>query len=256
VVMYRAIRANQAVIRNWSYEDERLHDVVREVLTNAAYGLVDWFATLAISSEFENLRCTIDEELIEAAYRSQAEGRGVIIVGAHLSSFNMFLMKIAQQSLPVQVLSYAEEEGSYKSDNVFRKKFGLDVTPISPSSLRQAYFRLISGGFVLTGVDRPDTGGEELYFFGRSTTLPIGHARLALRTKARIMVVAIQKASSGSYHVSGSRLIEPVSTDDEQGDAHKLAQQIIDYLEKFIRERPSEWMMFIPVWPEVLPNRS
>jgi len=254
--LYRAIRANQAVIRNWTYDDERLHDVVGEVLTFSAHGLVDWFATLAIPSEFKHLTCSIDEELVEEATRSQAEGKGVIIVGAHLSNFNMLLMKIAQQKWPVQILSYAAEEGSYQSDNIFRRKFGLEVTPISPSSLSQAYRRLKSGGFVLTGVDRPDTGSEELSFFGRATTLPIGHARLALRTGAGIMIVAVQKTDQATYHVVGSGIIEPELGENEPEAARNLAQKVIAHLEKYIQERPSEWMMFIPVWPEVLPDHA
>lgn len=253
--LYRAVRSNQAVIRKWEYDDDRLHEIVREVLTNAANGLIEWFATLAIPAEFDNLSCLINEQLIDELMSAQAEGKGVIIVGPHLGSFNMLLMKIAQEKWPVQILSYAEEEGSYESDNVFRKRFGLDVTPISPSSLRSAFRRLKAGGFVLTGVDRPDTGGDVLSFFGKSTTLPVGHARLALRTGAQILVVGCQKDGPGSYSVVSSGLIEPESAGDGPRDTQRLAQRVVGYLEQFINERPSEWMMFIPVWPEVLPDR-
>jgi lauroyl/myristoyl acyltransferase len=252
--LYRAVRANQAVIRGWVYDDERLHEIVGEVLANSAHSLVEWFRTLAFPSKYKELPCTIDEQLIKAAYASQAEGRGIIIVGAHLSSYNMLLMKIAQQKWPVQILSYAEEEGSYQSDNLFRKRFGLNITPISIDTLRQAYRRLKSGGFVLTGVDRPDTGGEELSFFGRPVVLPIGHARLALKTGARLLVVAVQKASPGAYHVVGSDFIDPETDDGQRKDARRLAQQVIEQIEKYIKQRPSEWLMFIPAWPEVLPK--
>ncbi len=250
--LYRAVRSNQAAVRGWSVEDERLHAVVREVLTNSAHALVEWFSTIATRAGFENIPCTIDESLIEAARRSQAAGKGLMVVGAHLSGFNILLMKIAREGWPVQILSYAEEEGSYQSDNLLRKRYGLDVTPISPASLRQAYQRLKAGGIVLTGVDRPDTGGETLSFFNRPTRLPIGHARLALRTGAQIMVLAIQKAGSAKYVVIGSEIIEPDPVKDEIEDAKRLAQQIVDQMELFIRERPSEWLMFVPVWPETM----
>ncbi|MCJ7825258.1 MAG: lysophospholipid acyltransferase family protein, partial [Anaerolineales bacterium] len=206
--------------------------------------------------ELTELPCTIDEDLLEDVYRSLAEERGIVIVGAHLSSFNMFFMMIGQRNWPVQILSHHVEQGSYQSDNILRKKFGLNVTPISAGSLRKAYQRLESGGCVLTGVDRPDTGGEPLTFFGRTATLPIGHARLAIQTGARVKVLAVQKVKPGKYHVIGSRLIEPEQSGDSQRDARKLAQQVIHQLEEYIRERPSEWMMFIPVWPEMLPKWS
>ena len=254
--LYRAVRGNQAVIRDWPYEDERLHEVVREVLLNSANCLVDWFHAMAFPSELDHLPCSIEEHVVAEAYRTLEEGCGVILVGAHLSGINMFFMMIAQRKWPIQILSYHIEEGSYQSDNFFRRKFGLDVTPISTASLRQAFRRLVSGGCVLTGVDRPDTGGEILTFFGRPTKLPIGHARLALRTGARTMVLAVQKARQGRYHVVGSSLVEAIRSGDEQGDARRFAQQVLEQLEKYIRERPAEWMMFIPVWPEVLPERT
>ena len=254
--LVRSVRANQAVIRDLDYEDGRLTGYVSEVLNNAAYGLVDWFHSVAHPAALENLPCSIDDHLIEEVYRSQAEGHGVVIVGAHLSCFNMFLMMIAQRKWPVQILSYHAEQGSHRSDNILRKRFGLNVTPISSTSLRQAFQRLRSGGCVLTGIDRPDTGSESLSFFGRPTTLPVGHARIALRTGARLMVVAVQNAQPGTYHVVGSSLNEAEGGGDEQGNALRLAQRVLDRLERYIRERPSEWMMFIPVWPEVLPKQS
>jgi lauroyl/myristoyl acyltransferase len=254
--LYQAVRANQAVIRGWAYEDERLHKIVGEVLSNSAQYLIDWFRTMAFSSGLEDLPCSIDEALVKTATNAQAEGHGVIVVGGHLSSYNMLLMKIAQRKWPVQILSYAEEEGSYRSDNVFRKRFGLNVTPISTASLRQAYRRLKSGGFVLTGVDRPDTGGEMLSFFGRSVVLPIGHARLALRTGARLMVVAVQRALPATYQVVGTGLTDIDEADGTRKDARRLAQEILDQIEHYIKQRPSEWMMFIPVWPEVIPQNT
>jgi lauroyl/myristoyl acyltransferase len=132
----------------------------------------------------------------------------------------------------------------------------LNVTPISTASLRQAYHRLKSGGFVLTGVDRPDTGGEELSFFGRPVVLPIGHARLAIRTGARLMVLAVQKALPDTYQVVGSDLIDLEESDGTRKDSCKLAQEVLDQIEHYIKQRPSEWMMFIPVWPEEIPQNS
>lgn len=71
-----------------------------------------------------------------------------------------------------------------------------------------------------------------------------------------MMVLAVQNAHKGYYHVVGSSLIEPDPKEDGHKDARGLAQQVLDQLEKFIRERPAEWMMFIPVWPEEIPERQ
>jgi KDO2-lipid IV(A) lauroyltransferase len=251
---YRATRANQAVVRGWEYEDERLDGVVREVLLNAATGLVDWNHALANPDDPKGISVTVDDHIFSEGYRSQKDGRGVIYVGAHLGTINMFFLKIAQEKFPVQILSYHHEASNYKSENRIRQRIGLEFTPVSPRSLRQAITRLKSGGFVLTGVDRPDTGGEELLFFGRPAILPLGHARLALRTGARIIICVVQNIGAGQYHVTGSQLIEPEQSGDFERDVKVLAEKILKQLELHIHERPSEWMMFIPVWPEVIPE--
>jgi KDO2-lipid IV(A) lauroyltransferase len=249
------VRANQAVVRGWSYEDPRLHAVVCDVFQNAAENLVDWFYAIAHPEKFDELPVTVDDHIFQDGYRSQKEGKGVIYVGAHLGNVNMFFMKMAQQKFPVQVLSYHRDERNYHSDNQLRSRFGLYVTPVSSRSLREAYKRLNEGGFILTGVDRPDTGGEKYNFFGRETILPLGHSRMALRTGARIIIGVVQKTGPGRYHVKGSQLIDPQVTEDHERDVQRVTEQILLQLEEFIRERPSEWMMFVPLWPEVIPEK-
>ena len=180
--LYQAVRSNQAVVRGKEYLSPELDGVVFEVLRNAARGYVDWFRALSNHQDFERTHCTIDPHLITDALRSSAQGHGVVFVGAHMSSFNMFVMMMATRKLPIQALSYHRVEGSYKTDNIFRERLGINLTPVSTKALREAIENLQRGGFVLTAVDRPDVGGVPMTFFGRTAILPIGHARLAIRT--------------------------------------------------------------------------
>jgi len=254
--LYTAVRSNQAVIRDLAYDAPELNDAVFHVLRNAAHGYVDWFRALSNHDQFEQAYCTVDPHMISDALHSSKAGHGVVFVGAHMSSFNMFMMMMAKRKLPIQALSYHQVRGSYKTDNFFRERLGIDLTPISTHSLRKAIRNLQQGGFVLTGVDRPDVGGVPLNFFGRPVVLPIGHARLAIRTDSHIVAGVVQKASIGKYHVTGPRVIVPQRTGDDKADTIRLAERIITVLEGYIRERPEEWMMFIPLWPEMIPERS
>jgi lauroyl/myristoyl acyltransferase len=62
-----------------------------------------------------------------------------------------------------------------------------------------------------------------------------------------------QTVGQGQYQAVGAPLIEPEVTGDTQRDILTLAQRIIGVVEDFIRERPSEWLMFLPIWPEEIP---
>ena len=251
--LYKAVRSNLAVVRGLPYISPELDSGVGRVLRNAAYGYVDWFRMMAAGLDDIESVCEIDETLIDSALEAQGNGHGVVFTGAHISSFNLLLLLLAKRGFPIQVLSYARSEGSHRSDNVLRERFGINVTPISFESLRQAFQRLTDNGFVITGVDRPDVGGSKLTFFNRKTILPIGHARLAIKSGAHMIVGVVQKIAEGRYRVTGPPIIEPAITGNLKADTLTLAQQVAGIIEGYIRSEPEEWMMFIPVWPDVIP---
>jgi lauroyl/myristoyl acyltransferase len=115
-------------------------------------------------------------------YRSP--GRGLILVGAHTCSFDILLLGLKEVFPSVQILRNADPQGSSRLMNEIRKEHGVMMTPISMRSLRQALTRLRQGGVVAIAADVPVEGGEELFFFGHESQLPVGHARLALGTGA------------------------------------------------------------------------
>lgn len=250
----KAIRSNQAVVRGLPYEARELDGIVANVLRNAARGYADWFRAIAEGPEYVRAKVRVDEHILNDAWRASERGHGVVFAGAHMSSFNMFLAVLGYESLPIQVLSYHRARGSYKSDNYLRHRLGIDVSPISMQSLREAIRRLRNRGFVLTGVDRPDVGGEELNFFDRKVRLPVGHARLAIGTGAHMIVGIVHREGRDGYHVTGPRIIEPIHSGNQARDILQLAQHVADLLAGYIRQFPDEWMMFLPVWPEVIPS--
>ena len=252
--LYRSVRANQAVVRSLPYESPELDGAVFRVLQNAGRGYVDWFQSMADDVDFEKKYCSIDEHMITEAKEASQQGHGVIFVGAHMSSFNLFMVMMARRGLPMQVLSYHDVHGSYIAENDLRRKVGVEITPISNESLRKAIRRLKSGGFVVTGVDRTDLGGIPMEFFGREVILPIGHARMAIRTDSYLVLGVVQNNGQGKYHVTGPGIIIPERTGDDNLDTLRLAKRTIEILEEYIRSRPEEWMMFLPIWPEVIPD--
>lgn len=251
--LYKAVRSNLAVVKGVPYPSPELEGGVGKVLQNAARGYVDWYRVMASGLDDIESVCEIDESIIDSALEAQSSGHGVVFVGAHISSFNLLLLLLAKRGFPLQVLSYAQSERSHRSDTILRERFGINATPISFESLRQAFRRLSNNGFVITAVDRPDVGGSQLTFFNRKVELPIGHARLAIRSGAHMIVGVVQKAADGIYKVTGPPIIKPEITGNLKKDTITLAQRVAGILEGYIRSDPEEWMMFLPLWPDVIP---
>lgn len=253
--MIRAVRSNQAIIRSLPFDAPELDDAVFEVIRNSARGYTDWYRATHAGPEAVLEAMEIDPKLIEHIEQAQADKRGLMIVGAHMSSFNIMLLALGVHGFPIQALSFANVQGGVHVDNAVRKKYGLNLTPISPKSLKQAMRRLKNGGLAVTAVDRPDVGGDELMFFGRKATLPVGPARLALATNSRVLVGMIQTLGTNKYRAVGVPPLEPEITGDRERDVINLAQRYTDIIEDYIRQRPGEWLMFLPMWPDELPPR-
>jgi lauroyl/myristoyl acyltransferase len=246
----KAVKANQAAVRGWSLSDPRLNDVVVSVFKNAAHGYLSFFRGLARGRERLAAACHVDSQLVENIRLARSQGRGVFIVGPHMGNFDIALVALHKEHLDPLVLSYRNPHGSYVADNAIRQSYGVELTPISIRSLRDAFGRLKHGGLVLTLVDRPDSRGEPIEFFGRPARLPVGHARLALRAGALIQVGAALKDGDYGYRVAAGELIDPVRApgESEGAAARRIAGRIARAMEPFIRRRPAEWLMFLPVW--------
>jgi len=249
----RGIRSNQAVVRGIPYDDPELDRAVRSVLEMNARSLVDMLKVVAGGEKAIRNACVIDEPLRSDLQKWIEQKQAVVIVGPHVVGYDIFLLYLGVKGYPILALSYYDPQGSYEVQNAIRIKFGFNITPVSVQALRQAMRHLQQGKAIMTGVDRPVQGGEPLTFFNRSVDLPVGHTRLALKTKALILVGIPYLDDHGIYHAKSGLLIEPSDVDDELEGSRQLAQRILSIFEDFIRLNPDRWMMFYPLWPEVIP---
>lgn len=245
-----AVRANQAVVRGLDPADPALRPAVEEVIRCAAIGYVDLFKAMAGGPKVLRESCDMDPQVREWFEESRHEGRGLMAVSAHMSCFDMILLSLPGYGFPIQGLSYANPRGSYLVQNAIRIQHGLDLTPITPQALRTALHRLKTGGTAMTAVDRPVEGGEMLEFFGRPACLPVGHARLAIMARARVLVAVCQSEGRARYRIAPGGLLDSAAYARRGDGPRQLAQDVLSILEPFIRARPEEWLMFFPVWPD------
>jgi KDO2-lipid IV(A) lauroyltransferase len=245
----QAVRANLAVVRNLSPEDPALDAAVEEVILATAHSYLSLFSAMRGGHAALRSAASMDAAIEDRTRSILGLGKGLIFAGAHTLGFDHLLLLLGGLDFPVQVLSYAQPTGSYSAQNRIRLRFGLNLTPIDFGSLRTAIGHLRHGGLVVTAVDRPDPAGEMLEFFGRPARLPVGHARLAWRSGAPVLVGATRSDGPDHYHAIFAGLLEPDRSKDEMTAARELAQKAIRLLEAAIRQRPQEWLMFHPVWP-------
>ncbi len=245
--MYTAIRANQAQVRGLPPDDPSLDQAVVAVLRHAGQVYYDQFRQ-AFDRHPMALTPRAANNLEQALYN----GRGLILVGAHLSNFDLGIQYITSLQIPIQLLSLTQPTGGFQLMNALRANPLCEVTPVSQAALRKAIERLRAGGIVATGVDRPVPGQlEMLPFFGRPAPLPVGHIRLALKTNAQVMAMWCEWSPRRGYLLFAGPIMEmerPALSPDEV--VRHNALRILRVLEIAIARRPDQWLMFIPVWSQ------
>lgn len=136
-----------------------------------------------------------------------------------------------------------------------REMSGMNLTPASLSTLRQAVKHLKHGGMVLTGLDRPVPDPRiHPRFFGYAAALPTHYISLALQAHVPIVVMAAIYQADGKYHVLSSEPIEMEYDSDREKEILRNAEKVLKQAEGFIRLAPQQWNVPLPVWPRYLGN--
>jgi lauroyl/myristoyl acyltransferase len=243
--MYSAIRANQAQVRGLPLDDPSLDQAVIAVLRHAGQVYYDLFR-----QAFERHPMALTPRAAQNLQAAIESGRGLLLVGAHLSNFDLGIQYVTSRQIPIQLLSLTEPTGGFQFMNALRANPLCEVTPVSQAALRKAIQRLRAGGIVATGVDRPVPGQlEMLPFFGRPAPLPVGHIRLAMKTNAQVMAMWCEWSPQRGYLLHAGPLMDmeqPPLPPDEQ--VRHNALRVLRVLEAAIARRPEQWLMFIPVW--------
>jgi len=256
--VYWNVRANLRHVLGSETSEKELHQTAYRLISNANRGYYELFHNVGrgrtnVEDFYPPMRMTAQTK--DYLDQGIASGRGLFVLGAHMSNFDLAFVGISQYlPMPMQALSLAEPPAGFEFFNRLREKGNVVLTPISPRSLRDAMVRLREGGVVVTGVDRPvNEGNDPVEFFGATAYLPTGYIRIPLRTDSLVMTIATvfePDDAGGSYSVIANPPMEMERTGDAETDVVRNLRRVLAEIEAFIRRHPDQWQMFIPVWPE------
>lgn len=248
----RAVRVNQWVVSKRKKDSASLDRSVREVFKHSArciYDMYHYYQNLPLLKK----KVRFSDRAIQLIEESQTQAKAAVLVGPHLSNFDLCLQALAWRGLKVLVLSYPQPTSGYEWQNKLRTIKGMETIPLSIFALRKANERLRSGGMVLTGIERPITSKKyQVEFFGEKAQLPVAHVQLALKMKVPVIVIAGEMQPDGSYLINASDEIVMQPYPDHQQEIILNAENILKRLEVLICAHPEQWLMFYPVWLQAL----
>ena len=240
---FQGLRSNLAVIHRLPQDSAALDERVIENLRNAFVSYVEFFIIACRGPEAIDAACEIDPAALQLIKKHQARGRGIVLVAAHSTSLDIFMLAMSRHLPGMQALTLPQPPLNTRIMNRLRGKYGFQLNPISSASLRSAVRHIRRGGIVGIAADVPAQYGAQLNLFGKPCQLPIGYTRLAAATDSAIVVGISQRVSPGKYRGFG------IEVPSSGGDEEDWAAVVLEVLEQHIMERPQEWFMPLPLWP-------
>lgn len=250
--LYRTIRANQSVARDLPPDAPELDQAVRQVMHNAGMAYYEVYRRVAQGREAVQEKMHFSPKLTQHLDDVVRSELGAVVVGPHLGNLDLGLAAFAAKGLSVQAITYATPPGGYQLQNQMRANAGYIITPADGQAAKMALQRLRGGGIVVTGLDRPlPEETRSVRFFGLPAHLPTGYTRLAMATSALLFLIWMEQ-DNGIYTVFCSDPIDLISTGNRQEDTIINTERVLLLAEDRIRAQPDQWMMFHPVWPQLL----
>ncbi len=251
--LVKEAQANQQMLSGGSLSPAELEKAVRTVYRNAARSQYDLYHYVQDRAAIESIY-HFDAPCDVFLERQEFETRGLILAALHTPGWDLGLRWLCRDKLgfrPV-VLTISNPEGARQVEFEGREKTGMEIIPGSAMGLRRAVRYLQQGGLVLTGIDRPTPGSDpQPRFFRRPAMLPVHHIYLALKAQVPIVVEMSCLENDGHYRVRASPPIEMQPYPDRVDELRINAERVLAVVENFIRQAPRQWLMFLPVWPNL-----
>ena len=194
---------------------------------------------------------------VHAALEQVAKGRGCILLGAHLGSFEvMRMLAMINDSVDVKVLMYEEHNATLTSlIYSLNPHFSESIIPIGGlDSLLRVQECLSRGELVGILGDRlaENDRRTRCRFFGREATFPSGPMLLASALKVPVVLFFGLYLGNNRYALHFELFAEEVDIRREhrEADVQQWTQRYADRLEHYARMEPYNWFNFYDFWAE------
>lgn len=223
-----------------------LKKTVRGVLRNAAKNYYDLVKIPRL--KLEDIEQSIKVNNWECLERAIKAGKGVMLVTAHLSSFDMSVQLLAARNIKTTVLVEPLEPPEVHRHFVrLRESKGVTCVPNHPGASKTIIQALRRGEVVAVVCDRDIAGdGMKLQFFGEEATMPLRTIKLAMRTGAAIIPAFTVRLPDGSYEAF---IQEPLIIDSPKQEAFlEYVEHVVKAMETYIRRWPDQWVVLSRIW--------
>ena len=196
----------------------------------------------------------LDVDGIEHVNALIAAQRGCILMGAHLGSFAVLRQLAERCPVPVRMLMYRENAGSFTHTmEALDPGLRRDVIAIGDmQSMLQVQDAVASGALIGVLADRMPAGTRQITvpFLGRPAPFPTGPFVLAASLAAPVLLFSAVRTGHRRYAVTFTPFAEKIvlRRATRQADLSDVVSRYATWLEGACRAHPFNWFNFYPFW--------
>lgn len=203
----------------------------------------------------ESCQFDIHSEGREQLINARKQGRGFILLGAHLGNFEACKMLIKDRAeIDIHIVAYfgGSQKIRNQLDALNPKLNHHIIDPTDPDAVFQMRDVIENGGILAILGDRTGIGEKKLRidFLGEAADLPAGPYFLASILHCPIYCFFGLRAGENLYHTYIHRLADKVRLRRHcrEEDAQRYAQAYADLLAAKARQYPNNWFNFFDFW--------
>jgi predicted LPLAT superfamily acyltransferase len=188
-----------------------------------------------------------------------AEGRGVLLLTAHLGNWEVAGQFLSRLEVPINVTGFDNESGQIRAllNQASNAKFRLIPLTGSPTDAIALVAAMRRGEVVAMLGDRAyGSVSARIPFLGGMASFPIGAYVMAAMAGAPLIHVFNLLEPGGHYHFFGfppQRLQMPPHN-QRDGYLRACATRFAQDLETILKRDPLQWYNFYPFWDEAQPS--
>lgn len=179
----------------------------------------------------------------------KAQGRGILLLTAHIGNFELFGSFGALTGHPITaVVKPIKNAGVQRFWNEQRNNLGFEVLPWR-TSFRECLRKLRNNEVVGMIMDQNTIRSQGIFvdFFGRPASTTRGLAILAARSGAPVLPSFMVQRANFEHEIIFNEVIEP-PPDTSPETIHAYTQKYTSVIEAWVREYPEQWIWLHRRW--------
>ncbi len=242
-----SVCANLGAVMGTAAAPWEIRHAARSVFQSFGRYLTEFFGFENFSGQYIDRHVMIQgREYVDAALK---RGHGALFCSGHYSNWELGPAAVAQMGY--RVMAITQMHAHPKINALFvkqRARRGVEVVHSRDGATR-AMKALKNNRTVAMLGDRP-TGGPtvDVLLFGRTTQLPQGPWRIALRTGAALLPTFVIRRPDNTYFLEISAPISFPLYNEPIKNVQAMAQAWAKRWEARVKSDPSQWEVFYPIW--------